>query len=140
MFSSTPPVLQPGFHPPHSTKAALVKVNNDFHLVKSPCHFSGFILLNRLANTGHKLSKSSSLNTCPSSLLESHSLLDFLLPQPPLLDSLFLPDHSVFESPSAQFSDLLSSSFPFYVLGDHRQPRGFIYFLYTDNSHRNKHP
>lgn len=39
---------QPGLHPPHSTKAALVKVNDNFH-VKSPDHFSGLILLNCLA-------------------------------------------------------------------------------------------
>lgn len=49
--------IQSGFLPHHSIKAALIKVSNNFPVVKSHGHFSGFVLINKhLGNIRCKLS------------------------------------------------------------------------------------
>lgn len=113
MFSSTPPVLpltQPNQASiPLTPQGCSCQGQQWLPCYQIPWSCLWIHLTQPPSNTGCKLSKSSSLNTCPSSLPGSHSLLGFLPLQPPLLDSLFLPDSSIFENPSAQSSDLLSS-------------------------------
>lgn len=141
MFSSTLPVLPLTQSDQASISLTLqgcsCQSQQWFPCCQSPQSHLWIHLTQPPSNTGHKLSKSSSLNTYLSPLLWSHSVLGFLPPQPPLLDSLFLPDCSIFESPSTQFSDILSSfSSPLffisvYLLGHHVQPpRLYILSIY----------